>query len=182
MELLDKVVERIATVVLVVGGIGMLIVMFMGAGDVVGTQFIGWPLPGAKESTESTMVLIVFGSLAYAQIRRQHIRVELVYTRQSPRVKAALDAVSNLLAMVFFGILCWQTFGEAVASWSVWEADVGLIRFPLYPAKSIVVLGSAVMVVQLGLHLFHSVQRLRGGEVPETPEEVPPPEGQVETM
>jgi TRAP-type mannitol/chloroaromatic compound transport system permease small subunit len=181
MKLLDRVVERIATMVLLVAGAGLLIVMFLGAGDVIGTQFFGWPVPGAKEASESTMVLIVFGSLAYAQIQRQHIRVELLYTRQSPRVKAALDTVTNLLAMVFFAIVLWQTFGEAVESWKIREADVGLIRFPLYPAKSFVVLGTAVMLVQLGLDLLHSVQRLRGREAIEPPEEAPP-EAQVKTM
>jgi len=181
MKRLDRVVERIATVVLLVSGVGMLLVMFMGAGDVIGTHFFGWPLPGAKESSESTMVLIVFGSLAYAQIHRHHIRVELYYTRQSPRVKAALDTVTSLLALVFFAIVLWETFGEAVDSWSVWEADVGLIRFPIYPAKSFVVIGTAVMVVQLVLDLLHSVQRLRGKEAFEAPEEVPP-EAQVKTM
>lgn len=181
MKLLGRVVERMATGVLIVGGIGLLIVMFLGAGDVIGTHFFGWPLPGAKEASESTMVLIVFGSLAYAQIQRNHIRVELVYTRQSPRVKMVLDTVTNLLALVFFGIVLWQTFGEAVESWKVWEADVGLIRFPLYPAKSFVVIGAGIMVAQLGLDLFHSVQRLRGREAIETPEEKPP-ETQVATM
>ena len=181
MKRLERVVGRIATVVLLVSGAGMLLVMFMGTGDVIGTQFFGWPLPGAKEASESTMVLIVFGSLAFAQIHRHHIRVELYYTRRSPRAKAALDTVTNLLAIVFFAIVLWETFGEAVESWSIWEADVGLIRFPLYPAKSFVVMGTAVMVVQLGLDLFHSVQRLREREALETPEEKPP-ETQVATM
>lgn len=181
MKLLDRVVERIATGIILISGLGMMLVMFLGTGDVIGTHFFGWPVPGAKEASESTMVLIVFGSLAWAQIRRQHIHVELLYNRQSPRVRTILDIITTLLALIFFGIVLWQTFGEAAVSWKIREADVGLIRFPLYPAKSFVVIGTAVMVAQLILDLFHTVQRLRGREAMETPEEKPP-EAQVKTM
>ena len=181
MKLLERVVEHIATGIILISGLGMMLVMFLGTGDVIGTQFFGWPLPGAKEASESTMVLIVFGSLAYAQIHRQHIRVELLYARQSPRVRALLDIITYLLAIVFFGIVLWQTFGEAAESWKIREADVGLIRFPLYPAKSFVVIGSAVMVAQLVLDFLHSVQRLMGKEAIETPQEKPP-DTQVATM
>ena len=89
MKRLGDIMERLALSVLLVGGAGMLTAMFLGAGDVVGTQFFGWPIHGALEITESTMVLIVFGGLAYAQIRRSHIRVELLYSHMPPRVRAA---------------------------------------------------------------------------------------------
>ena len=80
MDRFSHILERLSLSILLIGGAGMLTSMFLGAGDVVGTQFFGWPVPGAKEITESTMVLIVFGALAYAQLRKSHIRVELVYT------------------------------------------------------------------------------------------------------
>lgn len=169
MGRIRKVVERLAFAVLVLGGIGMMIAMFLGTGDVVGTQFFGWPIPGAKEMTESTMVLIVFGCLTYAQIRRGHIRVELVYTHVGPRVQAAMDVLSDLGAMVFFGLLCWQAIGEGLMSWRIREADVGLIRFPLYPARWILVIGTGLVIVQLWLDLFHDIQRMKGRATSETP-------------
>lgn len=173
MRLLSRVVERMATVVLLVGGMGMLAAMFLGTADVVGTQFFGWPVPGALELTESTMVLIVFGALAYSQIKRGHIRVELIYTHMGPRARAAMDTLAELAAMVFFGLLLWQAIGEATMSWRIREATAGLIRFPLYPARWTLVAGTGLLIVQLGLDLFHDVQRLRGRKAIETPEGVP---------
>jgi len=174
MQRLKKVVERLAFAVLVLGGIGMMIATFLGAGDVVGTQFFGWPIPGAKEITESTMVLIVFGCLTYAQIRRGHIRVELVYTHVGPRARAVMDSLADLAAIVFFGLLLWQAIGEGIMSWRIGEADVGLIRFPLFPARSILATGTAIVIVQLWLDLFHDIQRMRGKATSETPVEVVP--------
>jgi TRAP-type C4-dicarboxylate transport system permease small subunit len=173
MRLLSRVVERLALAMLFLGGMGMLGAMFLGTGDVVGTQFAGWPIPGAKELTESTMVLIVFGALTYAQIRRGHIRVELIYTHMGPRVRMAMETLAVLAAMVFFGLLFWQAIIEAIHSWYIREADVGLIRFPLYPARWTLAVGTGLVIAQLGVDLFHFVQRLRGREAIETPEGVP---------
>ena len=66
MKFLSHIVERLALAVLLVGGRGMLMSMFLGVADIVGTQILLIPVPGPRELTESTMVLIVFGALAYA--------------------------------------------------------------------------------------------------------------------
>ncbi|MBT5110152.1 MAG: TRAP transporter small permease [Rhodospirillaceae bacterium] len=162
MKRLGDIMERLALSVLLVGGAGMLTAMFLGAGDVVGTQFFGWPIHGALEITESTMVLIVFGGLAYAQIRRSHIRVELLYSHMPPRVRAAMDVFSDIAAMIFFGLLLWQAVNEAMFSWSIGEAADGLIQFPLYPARFILAAGTALLILQLVLDLVLDIQRLRG--------------------
>lgn len=167
MTILRDLLKRIALGVLLVGGLGMLLSMFLGVGDVVGTQMLRSPLPGAYEITESTMVLIVFGALAYAQIRRAHIRVELLYTRMPPRVQAGLDVLADLAALVFFGLLLWQAVSEAQYSYQINERTVGLIRFPLYPARIMLAAGTALMIVQLVLDLVTDLGRFVRGEPPE---------------
>ena len=164
MASLRAIVERLALAVLLVGGVGMLAAMFLGTADVVGTQFFGRPVVGALELTEATMVLIVFGALAYAQIRRKHIRVELVYTHVPPRGRAAMDAFGHGLALVFFGLLLWLSIDEALFSLSIGEATVGLVRFPLYPARFILVAGTALMIVQLVLDIVLDIRRVTGKE------------------
>lgn len=165
MARLSKIVERIAFFILLIGGAGMLASVFLGTADVIGTQFLRTPVPGALELTESTMVLIVFGALAYSQIRRAHIRVELVYTKVGPRARVAMDILAELAALVYFALLAWQSFGEAVFSWTIDEATVGLVRFPLYPARWILVAGTVLLILQLLLDLFQDLRRLKTGEV-----------------
>ena len=71
MRLLSAILSRLALGLLLLGSVGMIVSMLLGVADVVGTSFLGTPVPGTLEVTESTMVLIVFGALAYAQERRQ---------------------------------------------------------------------------------------------------------------
>lgn len=164
LKTFNHLLERFALAILLIGGIGLLMSMFLGVGDVVGTQVLATPLPGARELTESTMVLIVFGALAYAQIQRSHIRVELLYTRMNPRVQALMDVITDLAAIVFFGMLLWQAINEVKISWEIGESTVGLIRFPLYPARIILAVGTGLLIVRLVLDMFVDLRRISTGE------------------
>ena len=153
-------VQKLALILLLLGALGMVISMFMGFADVVGTKFFDWPVPGTLEITESTMVLIVFGALAFTQTQRGHIRVEIFYTDRGPRTKAFMDAVTHLAAIAYFGLLAWQGFNEALYSLEIHEATMGSIRFPLFPARLLLVAGCALLLVQLALDLIYDLQQM----------------------
>jgi TRAP-type C4-dicarboxylate transport system permease small subunit len=160
---LSRIVERLALIVLLVGGLGMLFSMFLGVADIVGTQVLLIPVPGPRELTESTMVLIVFGALAYAQIRRAHIRVELLYLKMPPRGRAVMDVITDLAAIAFFGLILSEAISEAQYSYQIKEATTGLIRFPLWPARFTLVAGCSLMILQLCRHLIQDLIRIRTG-------------------
>jgi TRAP-type C4-dicarboxylate transport system permease small subunit len=176
LKSISRVVERLAFAVLLIGGLGMLMSMFLGVADVVGTQILRVPVPGPRELTESTMVVIVFGALTYAQIRRAHIRVELIYLRTPPRMQAALDVFAALCGVVFFGLLLWQALNEALYSYQIGEATVGLIRFPLWPARFVLAAGTALLIARLVLDIIADVPRIATGAPPEiTDPSIPEP-------
>lgn len=169
MPQLSTLLQKSALVLVLLGAVGMVSSMFLGTADVVGTQFLGVPVPGALEITESTMVLIVFGALAYAQIQRAHIRVEILHGYAGPRTKAFMDAVTHLVALVFFALLAWQGYGEALYGWEIRESTLGYIRFPLYPARWLLVLGTALLLLRLALDVISDLARMWRGEPPPAP-------------
>lgn len=164
-------VRRLAIALLLLGAVGMIVSMLLGVADVVGTKFLGMPVPGTLEVTESTMVLIVFGALAYTQALRGHIRVELLYNHAGPRGKSLMEAVTHATAFVYFGLLAWQGASELAYSWSIREATMGTIRFPLYPARFLLFAGTTLLLFQLAIDLIGDIGRIRRGEAP------PPPPG-----
>lgn len=171
MALLSGILRHLALAILLIGGVGTMAAMFLGTIEVVGTQILHTPVPGALELTESTMVLIVFGALCYAQIRRSHIRVELIYTNTGPRARAVMDVFADLCGLLFFCLLLWQAYNEAIYSLQIGEATVGLIRFPLYPARIILAVGTAMLILQLCLDLITDIRRIIDGS------EIVPAEG-----
>jgi TRAP-type C4-dicarboxylate transport system permease small subunit len=157
-------VQFVALCLLLLGAAGLIVSTVLGFADVIGTKFLDYPVPGTLEITESTMVLVVFGALAYTQSKRGHIRVEIFYNFGSPRTRAWLDAVTHLLALIYFGLLCWAGFQEALYSWSISEATMGTVRLPLFPARMLLSIGTALLVVQLVIDIVDDVRRASGGE------------------
>jgi TRAP-type C4-dicarboxylate transport system permease small subunit len=157
---------RLALWLLLLGTLGMIASMFVGVADVIGTEFLGHPVLGTLEFTESTMVLIVFGALAFAQERRAHIRVELLYGFAGPRGKSFMEAVTHIVAFLFFGLVAWQGMGELIYSWEMKEATMGSVRFPLYPARFLLLLGAVLLLARLAIDIVQDLGRLRRGEAP----------------
>lgn len=166
MRWLSEIVRRLAVFMVLLGSLGMLASMAICVADVIGTNFFDWPVPGTLEFTESTMVLIVFGALAFTQEKRSHIRVEILYGLFGPRVQSFLDFVTHLVALVFFCLLAWYSFGELAYSWQIDESTMGTIRFPLYPARMLLSAGAVLLVVQLALDVITDFGRMRRGEGP----------------
>jgi len=173
VQRLGALLSRIALGLLLLGTVGMIASMLIGVADVVGTKFFDWPVPGTLEFTESTMVLVVFGALAYAQERRAHIRVELLYGHAGPRGQSFMEAVTHIVAFIFFALVAWQGLGELVYSWEMKEATMGTVRFPLYPARFFLLLGVLLLLVRLALDIAVDIGRLRRGEAPPAPVAAP---------
>jgi TRAP-type C4-dicarboxylate transport system permease small subunit len=166
LETFGKLTERVAIIVLLLGGIGMLMSMFLGVADIFGTQMLAIPIPGPREITESTMVLIVFGALAYTQVRRAHIRVELLHSRVGPRAQAVMDVLTDIAAIAFYALMFWQAVVEAEFSYRISEATFGAVRFPLLPARLFLVFGVGLMIVRLLWDLVIDIRRVRTGAPP----------------
>jgi TRAP-type mannitol/chloroaromatic compound transport system permease small subunit len=166
MQTFSAWLGRLALWLLLLGTVGMIAAMLVGVADVVGTEFFGRPLLGTLEFTESTMVLVVFGALAYAQERRAHIRVELLYSHVGPRGKSFMEAVTHIVAFLFFALMAWQGYVELVYSWEIMESTMGSVRFPLYPARTLLLIGVLLLILRLAIDIVQDVGRLRRGEPP----------------
>jgi TRAP-type mannitol/chloroaromatic compound transport system permease small subunit len=164
MRWLSANVRRLAVFMVLLGSLGMLASMAICVADVIGTNFFDWPVPGTLEFTESTMVLIVFGALAFTQEKRSHIRVEILYALFGPRVQSFMDLVAHLIALVFFCLLAWYSFGELSYSWEIDESTMGTIRFPLYPARLLLSAGTVLLIVHLALDVITDFGRMRRSE------------------
>ena len=166
MQTFSAWLGRLALWLLLLGTVGMISAMLVGVADVVGTEFLGRPVLGTLEFTESTMVLVVFGALAYAQERRAHIRVELLYSFVGPRGKSLMEVVTHIVAFIFFALVAWMGYVELLYSWEIMESTMGSVRFPLYPARVLLLVGVALLLLRLAIDIAQDIGRLRRGEPP----------------
>jgi TRAP-type C4-dicarboxylate transport system permease small subunit len=112
---METIVNYLTRAFLFCGGAALLILVLLATGNVASRLF-GIPFAGTYEIVSFLGALVTAGALAYTQLRHDHIMVDIVTDRFPPRVKQLLDAVSDLLAAVLFGIVTWQLYrwGEKI--------------------------------------------------------------------
>jgi len=134
-------------------GVALLLMMVMGAADVIGTNLdmVGLqsrPIPSAFEFMATMMVVNIFLATALGQARRNHVRVEVLVNKLPPAGQRVLAAFRHFLSAIMWGLIAWFGWKSGLHSVSVGEYAPGLINFPVWPARLVLGLGSSVMTVQ----------------------------------
>jgi TRAP-type C4-dicarboxylate transport system permease small subunit len=134
-------------------GVALLLMMFAGAADVIGTNLdmLGLqsrPIPAAFEFMATMMVVTVFFATTLAQSRRSHIRVEALVGLLPGRLRMAFDIFAHGLSAAMWALIAWYAWGSAGHSVSVGEFAPGLINFPVWPARIVLGFGATLMMLQ----------------------------------
>jgi TRAP-type C4-dicarboxylate transport system permease small subunit len=91
-------------------GIVMIVLVLSIFVDVIGHNTplrVPWSA-GTYELAELLMSLISVLGLSYCWYKDGHVRIELVLERLSPRVKASIETLASILALVFVGAIGWR--------------------------------------------------------------------------
>ena len=140
-------------------GIAMLLMMIVGALDVIGTNLdlVGLPstpVPAAFEFVATMMVVSVFLAVSLSQARREHIRVEVLVDKLPRPLRQAADVLRYGLSMAFFMAIAYYGALSAMRSYGVGEYAPGLINFPVWPARVVLAFGASLISIQCAIDLI----------------------------
>ena len=85
---------------------------------------------------------------AFAHYCKAHVRVDVLYQALSPRNKARIDALTDLLFFLYVGVMtytAWFFYWDSQKMWEVSFTDWGP---PLYPVKFMVFFGCLLLLLQ----------------------------------
>ena len=77
-----------------------------------------------------------------------HVAVDLLSAKAGPRMAKTLSLVGLILAIVFGAILLWFAFPLALQSFEYRETSYSTWNPPVWPAKAVLPLASALLIVQ----------------------------------
>ena len=126
-------------------------------GNILGRWLFDAPLPGAVELTEIGMVAIVFMGLAYAQVRGDHIRVDLLYERLGRRGRRVLDLLATLVSFATVAVMTWRLWayaGQLAAS----GRTTSVLRIPLSWVAWVAVAGGVLYAVAVVVTAEHPAE------------------------
>lgn len=169
-RLIKRSVTGSGTLFANITSLGLYIMILMGTIDIIGAKLFKAPLPATLEVTQSMMLVITFGGFAFVQHQKRNIKVDLLTRHLSPRFQNISELAGNLFGFVLFALLTWRSALFFWESFEIREYEAGLIPFPIYPTKFIMLLGAGLVTIQLLVDAFQAARRLCGKEA--TPKQI----------
>ncbi|SFC28336.1 TRAP transporter small permease subunit [Tropicimonas isoalkanivorans] len=146
---IETLVTWFSRILLWLGGVCVVVLTLHVVADVFMKYAFHRPIVGTLEIVSwYYMVGIAFLPVAWVQLKRQHLMVEMFTMGMSPRSTAVLDAVVGILALIYVAVLTFLVFEEAVVATSRNEIqDVTFFDMPVWPARWILFAGFASMTI-----------------------------------
>ena len=142
---------------------GLLFLVFLTPIDALMRYVLTKPIVWSLDVTRFFVLVTLYLSMAYTLSQKSHIRVDLFTSRLSPRVRTALDAITNTAALAVFGLLIWKSFGFVQLTYNRSETTAGGMPLPIWPGILLVPVGSFLLGVQLVIEIYQDVKELRSG-------------------
>jgi TRAP-type C4-dicarboxylate transport system permease small subunit len=96
-------------VLLVIGGASLIFLTGLATANML-LRLVYTPLQGSYELIGFFAAVVAAFAFSYAQIRKDHIIVDIITNKFSREINALLDKVNYLVSATFFGIVAWQVF------------------------------------------------------------------------
>lgn len=157
---------RIHTASRALNGIAMAAVILLAIAVFVDVfaRTINRPLTGNIDVAELLLILVAFCALAHTHLLRGHVRVEIVYSRLSTRIKGILDSITLFLAVGVYGFVIWAMASRVwriITSPGQGPVTFGL-EIPTFPFLIVIVVGLLVLCLELLVNFSHAVARAAG--------------------
>lgn len=161
---LRQAAQRFSAPLGALGAIATVVMMVATTVDVLSRNLIGPSVPGLMELSATLLVATVFLGLAYAGAANAHVSVDLITSRLPLGVARRLAGLMWLIGAAMTVWFVWATAKRAISSLSMGETTVGIIDWPLWPARWIVVIGFAafVLIALVNAYLGMRGERLLG--------------------
>jgi TRAP-type C4-dicarboxylate transport system permease small subunit len=140
----------------------LFIMVFFVTAGVIARYIFGKAINGDLEIQELMMVLIIFLAMAYGQLEKGNIQVELLIGRLKGRSKAILQSITYLLGLGILALIIWQMGTRAIHGLTTSGGGATImLLIPKSPFVLIATIGLALMCVEWIIDLVHSVIQAR---------------------
>lgn len=168
MATLRRLNEQLTRLLLVLAAVLAFLLCFLVVADVVGRVGFDRPVKGTTEIVSLSIVIICYLQTGFAIRSGGMLHVDMFVSRAGPRGQSLLAAVAALAGLVFFGLICWGSFEGAGHAWNSNEFEgEGALRVPVWPARFVLILGTAIAAFNYALLLVQHLLSAAQGTAPQ---------------
>lgn len=162
---LESAICRLAQAQMFLTGIFLVLMMLHVTADVAMKYLFNSPIVGTLETVSYYyMVSAVFLPLAMIELRQEHVVVDLLFRKFPPRLQMIVYLFGVVVALIYFGMLTFQTFLDAMKATTEKETVMANFLYYVWPSRWALPIGVASLMLAIGLN---AVKAFLTGTIPE---------------
>ena len=126
--------------------------------DVILRNVFNQPLAYSIEVVELTLSIVVFLGIIICTAKQGHVTINIIVTRFSPRVKAAINSFVYFLSTGIFGVLTWRLFMQGINLQQTGKMTA-ILKIPFYPFILVLAFCSILITLLFLSQLVHFIRR-----------------------
>ena len=155
---MEKFIRRLSLFLAVLAAGSIVVMVVAIALDVLVRNATGASLPGMIEVAETSLVISVFFGMALAGVNGEHVAVTLLTDRLNEIWAGRANIFAWSMSCVVIVWMLYATTQRAIDSTQMSEERFGLIRWPLYPMRWVIVVGLAVLMLVALVNLIRTLK------------------------
>lgn len=154
---------RLDTGMASIAAVVVLIMMLLSSTDILLRYFFNRPIEGAYEAMQFMMGGVAFFGLSYVQGNRANITMDIISSRFSGKAELIIDIIMLAIMFAISAIIGWRGGANALDAWRAGDVTIGLVEYPVGPAKMVVPIGFGVLCLRLLAQFCQRVADLAKG-------------------
>jgi TRAP-type transport system small permease protein len=140
--------------------IAVLVIMtLLVTADVIVRRLFSSPIPGTVEILTLGLGVVVFASLAYCEVKQEHVILDLITVKFKKLPKTINSIFIRLISTGLLGMISWQLFlyaGDTKKSNQVGAT----IDMPTYPFVFVAAIGASLFTLVFLVRLVSSIHEV----------------------
>jgi TRAP-type C4-dicarboxylate transport system permease small subunit len=154
---IQRLIHLLGNLGIVLGGLSLAAIFVMMLLEVVLRPFRISPV-GVDQIVGFLNVAVVFLGMAYSLRTGSFVRVELIYNLLNKKLQHLVQWFIVVASLLFVCVLFYYTLDYVIYSYGNNILSLGMLTFPEFYPRSIVVVGLGLVVLQLALWLMQRVR------------------------
>lgn len=155
---------RIVRVLLAAAAVIIFLLGFLVCADVIGRAVFNSPVKGTPEMVSMSIVIICFLLAGYSVQSGGMIYTDVVAGAFGVRGRAVAQLLSAIFGVVFFGLIVWGSYEPALHAIVSGEYEgEGALRVPVWPARTVVIVGAVLVVASYLMHAVTAISAIVSG-------------------
>lgn len=147
MHLYSRIVHWLSISFGVVASFGLLMLTLLLSIDLLGRNLFGFSTMFANEWSGYIHAGVIFLAAPIALLKGEHIRVELVDTLTTGRLRKGLGILALVLSTLIVAYLCYALCKMTIESFMTDRRATWVLRTPLWIPQAALFMGSVVLLL-----------------------------------